>query len=107
MKKISFVIPCYRSEQTLPRVIAEIEEKMKTIDIRFNDYMISVLKSMVGKKMLRYKCDPFVYSPAVYGIAGVCTESGSYAFTNKIEILDHYGADDDVAVFRLEERPEL
>ncbi len=28
MKKISFVIPCYRSEQTLPRVIAEIEEKM-------------------------------------------------------------------------------
>ena len=79
---------------------------MKTIDIRFNDHMISALKSMIGKKMLRYKCDPFVYSPAVYGIAGVCTESGSYAFTNKIEVLDHYGADDDVAVFRLEERPE-
>lgn len=32
MKKISFVIPCYRSEQTLPRVIAEIEEKMKTME---------------------------------------------------------------------------
>ncbi len=29
MKKISFVIPCYRSEHTLPRVIAEIDEKMK------------------------------------------------------------------------------
>ncbi len=32
MKKISFVIPCYRSEHTLPRVIAEIQEKMKTME---------------------------------------------------------------------------
>lgn len=31
MKKISFVIPCYRSENTLPHVIAEIEEKMKQL----------------------------------------------------------------------------
>ncbi|MBQ2802373.1 MAG: glycosyltransferase family 2 protein [Lachnospiraceae bacterium] len=31
MKKVSFVIPCYRSEQTLPHVIAEIEEKMNQL----------------------------------------------------------------------------
>ncbi len=31
MKKISFVIPCYRSERTLSHVVAEIEEKMKTL----------------------------------------------------------------------------
>ena len=31
MKKISFVIPCYRSEHTLPHVIAEIDEKMKQL----------------------------------------------------------------------------
>ena len=31
MKKISFVIPCYRSEHTLPHVVAEIEEKMKQL----------------------------------------------------------------------------
>lgn len=31
MKKISFVIPCYRSENTLPHVVAEINEKMKTL----------------------------------------------------------------------------
>ncbi len=31
MKKISFVIPCYRSEHTLPHVVAEIEGKMKTL----------------------------------------------------------------------------
>ena len=32
MKKISFVIPCYRSEHTLSHVVAEINEKMKTLD---------------------------------------------------------------------------
>lgn len=31
MKKVSFVIPCYRSSQTLPKVIAEIEETMETL----------------------------------------------------------------------------
>ncbi|MCI8691218.1 MAG: glycosyltransferase family 2 protein [Lachnospiraceae bacterium] len=31
IKKISFVIPCYRSEQTLPLVVAEIREKMTTM----------------------------------------------------------------------------
>lgn len=31
MKKVSFIIPCYRSEHTLPHVVAEIDEKMKQI----------------------------------------------------------------------------
>ncbi len=31
MKKVSFVIPCYRSEKTLERVVAEIQDKMKTL----------------------------------------------------------------------------
>jgi len=31
MKKISFVIPCYRSEHTIAHVAAEIDAKMKTL----------------------------------------------------------------------------
>ena len=31
MKKISFVIPCYRSEITLPQVVEEIQQKMKEL----------------------------------------------------------------------------
>ena len=31
MKKVSFVIPCYHSEHTLPGVVAEIDEKMKEL----------------------------------------------------------------------------
>ena len=32
MKKVSFVIPCYRSEHTLPAVVAEIQDTMKTLE---------------------------------------------------------------------------
>lgn len=32
MNKLSFVIPCYRSEHTLPHVVTEINEKMKEMD---------------------------------------------------------------------------
>lgn len=31
MKKVSFVIPCYRSEHTLPQVVAEIDDTMKKL----------------------------------------------------------------------------
>lgn len=32
MKKVSFVIPCYRSEHTLPHVVKEIEETMEKLE---------------------------------------------------------------------------
>ena len=32
MKKVSFVIPCYRSENTLEGVILEIKEAMKKLE---------------------------------------------------------------------------
>ena len=79
---------------------------MKSIDIRFTDQMINSIRAMIGCKMIKYKCDPFVYSTTVFGIAGIITDKGSFAVTNTIEVLDHYGTDEDVAVFRLEERPE-
>ncbi len=42
MKKISFVIPCYRSEHTLPHVIAEIDEKMKTMEqYRYDIFLVN------------------------------------------------------------------
>ena len=32
MKKVSFIIPCYRSEKTLPAVVAEIDATMEKLD---------------------------------------------------------------------------
>ena len=42
MKKISFVIPCYRSEKTLPLVVEEIREKMKTLSqYEYNIFLVN------------------------------------------------------------------
>ena len=42
MKKISFVIPCYRSEATLPHVVAEIQEKMKSLtQYEYNIFLVN------------------------------------------------------------------
>jgi hypothetical protein len=77
---------------------------MKRIDIRFNQKEINLIKDMIGSTLVKYKCDPFEFSTAVYGIVGIFTDKSSYAFTNAIQVMDYYGTDEDVAVFRLEER---
>ena len=42
MKKISFVIPCYRSEHTLPKVIGEIDEKMQQMpEFTYDIFMVN------------------------------------------------------------------
>ncbi len=42
MKKISFIIPCYRSAKTLPGVVEEIDNKMKEMqDYDYDIYMIN------------------------------------------------------------------
>lgn len=42
MKKISFVIPCYRSSHTLPQVVSEIEETMKGVLKQYEYEMVLV-----------------------------------------------------------------
>ncbi len=42
MQKISFVIPCYRSEQTLATVVTEIEKKMTTMSDRYGYEIVLV-----------------------------------------------------------------
>ncbi len=74
---------------------------MKTIDIRFSASDMAEIKSMVGKRMIGYKCDPFIFSTSVYGIVGIHLEDASYAFTNSLEVMDYYGDPEDVARFRI------
>jgi len=79
---------------------------MKHIDVRFSKDAIELLRSMIGQTMLKYKCDPFIFSTSVYGLAGIIFKNGAFAFTNFTEPLDYYGVTEDVAVFRLVSMPE-
>ncbi len=78
---------------------------MKLIDVRFSADNLAILKAMAGKKMLKYKCDPFVFSTAVYGIVGLNFEGDSLALTNLTEVMDYFGNDEDVALFKMKRMP--
>lgn len=52
MKKVSFVIPCYRSEHTLPHVVAEIEEKMKTMEqYEYDIFLVTTVPPMTPSEL--------------------------------------------------------
>ncbi len=78
---------------------------MKTIDVSFSDADITEFKKMIGKKMIKFKCDPFIFSTSVYGIVGISIENAAYAFTNLIETADYFGQKEDVAMFKMEQKP--
>ena len=78
---------------------------MKMIDVRFSEPDIASFRKMIGRKMLKVKCDPFLFSSSVYGVVGICTEDTAYAFTNLVESADYFGQNEDVAIFRMKQMP--
>lgn len=76
---------------------------MKIIDIRFSDSDTEKIKIMIGKKMEKYKCDPFIYSSSVYGVVGISVDGKAFSFTNFVEVMDYFGEIEDVAVFKINE----
>lgn len=78
---------------------------MKQIDVRFSASDMAAIQTMVGKKMIKYKCDPFEFSTSVYGLVGIAFENESYAFTNFTEVMDYYGEQEDVAIFKMKCMP--
>lgn len=62
MKKVSFVIPCYRSEQTLPKVIAEIEEKMNTLkQYQYDIFLINDCSPDNTMGVIRRLCEEYAH----------------------------------------------
>ncbi len=78
---------------------------MKSIDICFTAREMKLIKWMIGKRLQKYKCDPFSFSTSVYGLVGLLIDDESFAFTNFVEEMDYYGENEDVAVFRIKAIP--
>lgn len=79
---------------------------MKTIDVRFGSQEMELLKHMVGKVMMKYKCDPFLFSTAAFGIVGFIVDDNAFVLTNTTRPMDYYGATEDVAVMNLSQTEE-
>ena len=75
---------------------------MKTIDVRLPATDMANLQAMIGKRLDAYKRDSFLGSGRVYGIVGLRVKGDAWTFTNFIEVADYYGADEDVAIFRMQ-----
>ncbi|SOY30121.1 Undecaprenyl-phosphate 4-deoxy-4-formamido-L-arabinose transferase [Acetatifactor muris] len=58
MKKISFVIPCYRSEQTLEQVVTEIREKMNTMkQYQYDIFLVNDCSPDNTRDVIRKLCE--------------------------------------------------
>ena len=60
MKKVSFVIPCYRSEHTLPHVVKEIREKMQELtQYKYDIFLVNDASPDNTMGTIRDLCDKY------------------------------------------------
>ncbi len=64
---------------------------------------IDILKSMIGKTFEKYKCDPFVNSPMVYGIIGIYIEGKPFKLTSLLKEVNRFLTQDEVAQLKITE----
>jgi hypothetical protein len=69
----------------------------------FSQKNIDIFKSFVGKQFDKFKCDPFICSPMVYGVVAVYIGGEAYKITSLFETVKRFFGNDDVAVFRIEQ----
>lgn len=76
---------------------------MNTTDTRMSAEEINILAGMVGKRFEKYRCDEFIFSPAVYQIVGLYVDGRTFTLLNETQELDYFGGVDDVAVIGVKE----
>lgn len=67
---------------------------------------IDILKNMIGKPFDKYKCDPFINSPMVYGIIGIYVGGKSFKLTSLFKEVNRFLAQDEVAQFEITENQD-
>lgn len=75
---------------------------MTYIDIRLKSDEMAILNSMVGKKLISVKHDPFVFVNSSSQVVQINTEIGEFYLYSFVEPSDYFGAEEDVAVWTLE-----
>lgn len=64
---------------------------------------IDLLKSMIGKTFDKYKCDPFINTPMVYGIIGIYINGKPFKITSLLKTVQRFLVKDDVAILQIAE----
>lgn len=78
---------------------------MISIDIRLKSNEMAVLNSMVEKKLISVKHEPFVFVNSSSQVVQINSEIGEFYLYSFVESLDYFGSEEDVAVWSLEAMP--
>ena len=73
------------------------------VDISFSGATTELLKGIIGKTFAFYSCDPFEFSPSVFGIVGIKVENKFYKLTCNLEKVIRFWNEDEIAQLRFEE----
>lgn len=73
------------------------------VNISFTGKTMETLRGLVGKTFESFDCDPFIYSPTVYGIVGLHINGEAYKITCNFNSIQRFFCLEDVAVLRFEE----
>ena len=68
-----------------------------------SDKEIDLLKSIIGKTFDKYKCDPFINSPMVYGIIGIYIDGKAIKITSLLKEVQRFFETDEVATMQISE----
>lgn len=73
------------------------------VDISFNSVTTKILRDIVGKNFNFYSCDPFEFTPSVFGIVGFKIEDKFYKLTCNLKKITRFWNEDEIAQLRFEE----
>ena len=61
-----------------------------------------VFQKMIGKSFDKYRCDPFVFTPSVYGIVGIYISGEAYKITSLHQHVERFYSNEDVAIMSVD-----
>lgn len=76
---------------------------VKEINLTYAEEFANNTKNIIGKKLLEYVHDPFIFSNSVYNRVSFVIEDNYYMIKNDIQVVDYYGSDEDVCIIKIAE----
>lgn len=77
---------------------------MKQTDITIQN--TELIQNMVGTKFEKFKCDPFIFSPTVFGIIGLYVDGKVFKLTSLLKPVERFYSKEEVAQFKIESATE-
>lgn len=69
---------------------------MTSIDIAFTRSEIHMFQSMVGNEFIKFRSNPYTHFNRTWETIGIFTDKSIYRLQNSLDVIDYFGAPEDV-----------